>query len=85
MTAAPGAIEASAGMSAFVRLQFGDSGSSTWTSVSDRVAGVRDRDRERRRAADFATVCAFGFFTIAIAGRRDGVTVSGSQAPDRAG
>src|ERR1043165_8898336 len=34
VTDAPGAIEASAGMSALVRLQFGVSGSTTFTSVS---------------------------------------------------
>src|ERR1051325_7011405 len=33
-TLAPGAIEASGGRSAFVFEQFGESGSSTWTSVS---------------------------------------------------
>ena len=85
VTAAPGAIEARAGMSRRVRLQFGDSGSSTWTFVSVDVAGVRHRDRERSPCRPSATVCDFGFFTIAIAGCGIGVTVSGSHAPGRAG
>ena len=84
MTAAPGAIDASAGICAFVRLQFGDSGSVTVTFVNT-VLPVFVTVIVNLAVPPTATVCDFGFFTIAIAGCGTGVTVNGSQAPDRAG
>jgi hypothetical protein len=84
VTVAPGAIEAKAGMSAFVRLQFGDSGSVTVTSVST-VLPVFVTVIENVAVPPTGTVCDLGFFTIAMLGAGAGVTVKGSQAPDRAG
>ena len=84
VTAAPGAIEANAGISAFVRLQFGDNGSTTCTSVKVTFP-VFVTVIENVAVPPTATVCDFGFFTIAIAGAGTGVTVNGSHAPVCAG
>ena len=84
VTVAPGAIDAKAGICADVRLQFGDSGSVTVTFVST-VLPTFVTVIEKVAVPPTATVWHFGFFTIAIAGAGTGVTVNGSQAPDRAG
>ena len=84
VTVARGAIEANAGISADVRLQFGVNGSVTVTSVNT-VFPAFVTVIENVAVPPTATVCDFGFFTIAIAGAGTGVTVNGSHAPDRAG
>jgi len=84
VTVAPGAIDAKAGICAEVRLQSGDNGSDTVTFVNT-VFPEFVTVIENRAVPPTATVCDFGFFTIAIAGAGTGVTVNGSHAPDRAG
>jgi len=84
VTVAPGAIDAKAGISAFVRLQFGDNGSTTCTSVKVTLP-VFVTVIENVAVPPTGTVCDFGFFTIAIDGAGAGVTVNGSHAPVRPG
>ena len=84
VTVAPGVIDAKAGMSAFVRLQPGDNGSVTVTSVNT-VLPVFVTVIEKVAVPPTGTVCDLGFFTIAMPGDGTGVTVNGSHAPDRAG
>ena len=67
-----------------MRLQFGVSGSVTVTFVNT-VFPAFVTVIENLAVPPTATVCDFGFFTIAIAGAGTGVTVNGSHAPDRAG
>ena len=64
---APGAIEASAGMFALVRLQPGESGSLTLTLLS--VTGpVFVTTIVKVASAPLAIVCAFGLFVIEMLG-----------------
>ncbi len=84
VTAAPGTIDAKPGICAEVRLQFGVNGSVTVTFVNT-VFPAFVTVIENVAVPPTATVCDFGFFTIAIAGAGTGVTVNGSHAPDRAG
>jgi len=83
-TVAPGAIEAKPGICAEVRLQFGVNGSVTDTFVNT-VFPAFVTVIENVAVPPTATVCDFGFFTIAIAGAGAGVTTNGSHAPERAG
>src|SRR3954453_2764627 len=84
VTAAFGAIDASAGICACVLLQFGDSGSVTVTFVSVTLP-VFVTVIWNLAVPPTGRFWPFGFLTIAIAGCETGVTVSGSQAPERAG
>ena len=84
MTDVPGAIDASAGSSAEVRLQFRAAGSRTVTFVSV-VLPTFVTVILNFALPPTGTDCVAGFFTIATAGAGSGVTVSGSQAPVAAG
>ena len=71
-------------MSTCVRPQAGESASTTRTFVSA-TSPVFVTVIVNVAVPPFATVCSFGFFTIAIAGCETGMLRGGSHAPARAG